>query len=113
MMDEQHLVFLELPAASPIVIDEARCTRCGSCIESCQVDVLAPGETGGAIPRVFYPGECWYCGCCVMDCPTGAIQLRHPLMNQVNWIEKRLLANPAGNIQERPQPEADQENSKL
>lgn len=84
-------VFLEMPSASPVRIDSDRCIGCLACVESCQVDVLAPGERRGSPPRVFYPDECWYCGCCVMDCPTAAISLRHPLMNQADWIEKSRL----------------------
>ena len=85
-----------MPPHQPITIDEQTCTGCGICIESCQVDVLAPGSGEPPVPVVLYPGECWYCGCCAMDCPAGAIQVSHPLMNRVNWVEKAGLLAEAG-----------------
>ena len=79
------------PHVRPILFDPEKCTGCNSCVEACQMDVLAPNPEGKP-PLVMYPEECWYCGCCVMECPNqGAIRLRHPLMNQVSWIEKSKL----------------------
>lgn len=101
----------ELPTSAPLSFDGEKCIGCNRCVEACQVDVLLPAVTkpknhgivessmGNAIPvvacpMVAFPGECWYCGCCVMACPTGAIALRHPLMNQVDWVPKASLRNP-------------------
>lgn len=82
----------EMPAANPIIYDSSKCIGCNRCMEICQVDIFLPNPEKGKHPVVAYPGECWYCGCCVMECPVeGAIKLRHPLMNRVHWIEKRLL----------------------
>jgi len=82
----------EMPAANPIIYDSSKCIGCNRCMEICQVDIFLPNPEKGKHPIVAYPGECWYCGCCVMECPVeGAIKLRHPLMNRVHWIEKRLL----------------------
>ena len=76
------------PHVKPILYDSEKCTGCNRCVEACQMDVLAPGKP----PLVLYPEECWYCGSCVMECPSpGAIRLRHPLMNQVGWMEKSKL----------------------
>ncbi|NLM44390.1 MAG: 4Fe-4S binding protein [Clostridiales bacterium] len=82
----------EMPAANPIIFDKSKCMGCNRCMEICQVDIFLPNPEKGKPPIVAYPGECWYCGCCVMECPVeGAIELQHPLMNRVHWIEKRLL----------------------
>ena len=75
--------------ARPIRFDAVKCVRCGSCVAACSIDVLAQGP--GGVPFAAYADECWYCGCCVMECPTGAIQLRHPLMNEARFIEKKRL----------------------
>jgi NAD-dependent dihydropyrimidine dehydrogenase PreA subunit len=92
MSDKKPIQFPEMPASKPIVFDAGKCTGCNSCVEICMVDLFVPNSEKGKPPVVLYPGECWYCGCCVMVCPEeGAITLRHPLMNQVHWIEKDKL----------------------
>ena len=70
----------------PLTFDADRCVGCLACVNICQVDILLPPPDGEVIPVVAYPGECYYCGACVMSCPTGAIKLRHPLMNQAKFI---------------------------
>lgn len=82
----------EISAVNPLKFDEEKCISCKRCINACQVDVLLPNPKKDGTPIVQYPGECWYCGCCVMECPVeGAIELRHPLMNQADWILKEKL----------------------
>ena len=72
----------------PLRFDADKCVGCLKCVEACQIDVLMPPEQKSKTPRVMYPGECWYCGACVMECPvSGAVTLRHPLMNQAAFIE--------------------------
>jgi NAD-dependent dihydropyrimidine dehydrogenase PreA subunit len=84
----------EMPASMPVVFDDELCIGCNKCVEICQVDVFIPcPDKGKKSPVVLYPGECWYCGCCVMVCPVeGAIELRHPLMNRVHWVDKCSLS---------------------
>ena len=92
MADSTYMQLAEMPASKPVIFDAEKCTGCNSCVEICQVDVFIPNDVSGNPPVVLYPGECWYCGCCVMVCPAeGAISLRHPLMNQVRWVEKTSL----------------------
>lgn len=87
-----RIQFPEMPASKPIMFDEEKCIGCNRCVEICQVDLFIPNPVKGKVPLVLYPGECWYCGCCVVVCPAeGAITMRHPLMNQVHWIEKSEL----------------------
>jgi NAD-dependent dihydropyrimidine dehydrogenase PreA subunit len=82
----------EMPAANPVIINSEKCTGCNRCVEICQVDVFVPNRIKGGPPVVLFPGECWYCGTCVVECPSaGAIKLRHPIMNQVRWVEKGKL----------------------
>ena len=93
MEDKRVNMIPEMPDSLPIVFNREICTGCNRCDEICQVDVFIPNpDKKKKVPLIIYPGECWYCGCCVMVCPEeGAIQLYHPLMNQVNWIEKSKL----------------------
>jgi NAD-dependent dihydropyrimidine dehydrogenase PreA subunit len=92
MAEQQHIEFPEMQASKPIIFHEDKCTGCNKCLNICQVDIFIPNDVKGKPPVVLYPGECWYCGCCVMVCPQdGAIELRHPLMNQVHWVDKSEL----------------------
>ena len=79
----------ETAVSLPLVFNEDQCTGCNSCVEVCQVDLLAPHPEPGKPPIILFPGECWYCGCCVAACPQeGAIELKEILANQVFWRPK-------------------------
>jgi ferredoxin len=55
-----------------ISIDPQRCVNCGSCIRSCSMGVLGPGE---ATPQVLSRRRCIACGHCVAICPRQAVTL--------------------------------------
>jgi len=57
----------------PPKIDSELCQKCGTCEDSCPVDVIYfhPVE-------IRYPDECWHCGSCRQDCPSGAIRIVFP-----------------------------------
>lgn len=74
-------------STQPIYYNEEICVGCNRCVAVCQCDILLPAQEEGGTPVVMYPGECYYCGACVMECPrAGAIELRHPLMNQAKFV---------------------------
>ena len=55
------------------VIDPARCTKCGLCIEACNYHAISiEGEDYTVIDMA-----CKGCGKCVSICPEGAIEIRH------------------------------------
>jgi len=63
----------------PPIIDDEKCTACGTCVDMCPQDVFFGSEEGD-IPVVAYPEECWHCDACVLECPVeGAVSLRIPL----------------------------------
>jgi adenylylsulfate reductase subunit B len=62
----------------PPIIDEEKCTLCGTCVDICLQDVFFNSQEG-QLPQISYPRECYHCAACVMDCPAEAIQLRIPL----------------------------------
>ena len=63
----------------PPIIDDEKCTACGTCVDICPQDVFF-GSEEGEIPVVSYPEECWHCDGCVLECPVeGAVSLRIPL----------------------------------
>lgn len=90
-MNESRFLVRQVEPAQPLRFDPGKCIGCNRCVNACPIDLLLPAQGKNQPPVPAYPDECWYCGCCVMECPADAIQLRHPLMNQVRWVEKNKL----------------------
>jgi len=55
-------------------IDEAVCTGCEVCVDSCMMDVIYFDEEKKKI-YIKYPDDCQACFLCVTDCPVGAITI--------------------------------------
>ncbi len=53
-------------------LDPDLCTGCGICVERCQMEAIAMGETVAELDRK----RCIGCGLCVSSCPEGALTLR-------------------------------------
>ena len=66
----------------PPVINKELCTGCGTCEDSCPLDVIYmdPEEYKSFVK---YPEECWHCGSCRQDCPERAIEIVFPLRMMV------------------------------
>ena len=64
------------------VIDQAKCTNCGTCVMMCPVDPKAvnwhTGDTSR--PPTYKYDLCIRCYCCQETCPEGAIMLESPLL---------------------------------
>jgi len=67
----------------PPVIDKALCTGCGTCEDSCPIDVIYMDDDNGK-SLIKYPDECWHCGSCRQECPEDAIAIRFPLRMMVS-----------------------------
>ncbi len=67
------------------VIDEALCTRCGTCIRHCPVSPRAVDWVNGdkSRPPVHNYNLCIRCFCCQEMCPEGAIYVKEPLLGKV------------------------------
>jgi NAD-dependent dihydropyrimidine dehydrogenase PreA subunit len=67
-------------------IDSELCTGCGTCVNSCPMDVIRIDKT---IKKAIikYPEDCICCDYCELDCPVNAIYVSPgkyaPLM--VSW----------------------------
>lgn len=55
-------------------IEEALCTGCAVCVDSCPADVLRCSAGGKA--AATYVEDCQACFLCVWDCPVEAISLK-------------------------------------
>lgn len=67
----------------PPVVERELCQGCGTCEDSCPLDVIYMNKEEG-LPFIRYPEECWHCGSCRQDCPEGAITIRFPLRIMVS-----------------------------
>lgn len=56
----------------PPVVDQEKCTGCGSCVEDCPNEVLSLKDEKA---QVISPDDCIECGVCVDDCDFDAITL--------------------------------------
>jgi len=58
-----------------IIIDSAKCTNCGFCIDECPNYVLSSNSDSGET-EIRYPDQCCICGHCVAICPENAINYK-------------------------------------
>jgi heterodisulfide reductase subunit A len=61
-------------AAITSVVDETKCSGCGTCIELCAYNAITKNERGLA---QVTPAVCKGCGVCGASCPERAITMRH------------------------------------
>lgn len=55
-----------------VKVDAEKCTGCGTCVDTCPVDVF---EIQGEKAVVVNPDECLVCMACEVQCPEGAIEI--------------------------------------
>lgn len=72
------------------VVDETKCTGCGTCIEVCPYGALRKNDKGFAEVIV---AACKGCGCCGATCPEGAISM-------TNYTDAQLLAEARAALDE-------------
>jgi formate hydrogenlyase subunit 6/NADH:ubiquinone oxidoreductase subunit I len=54
------------------VVDRARCTSDGACVEVCPTAAIRLGQSAWQVDA----GRCVFCGACARACPEGAIAMR-------------------------------------
>ena len=60
------------------IIDQEKCTLCGTCVEQCSTHSLAIMEQHIVFVQ---PDKCTYCGDCEAVCPQGAIRVEY----EITW----------------------------
>jgi NAD-dependent dihydropyrimidine dehydrogenase PreA subunit len=55
-----------------IKIDEEKCDGCGTCVDTCPVEVFEIREEKSVAVN---PSECLVCLACEVQCPSGAIKV--------------------------------------
>jgi len=67
------------------VIDVAKCTNCGSCVEMCPVEPKAVDWRKAAKdrPPAYNYDRCIRCYCCQESCPEGAISAQTPVLGRL------------------------------
>ena len=58
------------------IVEAARCTMCGDCLETCPYDAIDQIEADGRSVAVVSKTACKGCGACVPVCPEDAIDLQ-------------------------------------
>lgn len=72
------------------IVDDTRCSGCGTCIQVCPYGALRKNDKGQAEVIV---AACKGCGCCGATCPEGAITM-------TNYTDAQLLAEARAGLQE-------------
>ena len=73
--------------AKPVIITE-KCTKCGTCVQSCPVEGKAVNWLNGdrSNAPVYDYNKCIRCYCCQEMCPESAIILKEPMMIKVGKL---------------------------
>ena len=77
---------------SVFTVDDAKCTRCGICMEECPpriIEMLDPKAIPSVIPD--QAERCITCGHCVAVCPFAAIDLKAMKPEECDLVQKELL----------------------
>jgi len=83
LLGPEHDSVEEFYSGHQAVIDPARCTDCGQCLERCRFGAILRTESGPSID----PLKCEGCKVCVEFCPEGAIDFREKHCGQ--WYISR------------------------
>jgi uncharacterized protein (DUF362 family)/Pyruvate/2-oxoacid:ferredoxin oxidoreductase delta subunit len=67
------------------VIDEAKCTKCGTCVNLCPAKPKAVDWKAGdkKSPPVYHYKRCIRCYCCQESCPEEAIAVKEPVLGKI------------------------------
>lgn len=67
------------------VIDELKCTKCGTCVNICPVEGKALNfkDENKSLPPVYNYNKCIRCYCCQETCPYKAITVEKPLLGRI------------------------------
>ena len=90
------------PSSFYVVVDEAKCIGCGTCVDRCQFEAMS--VEGGFVERDI--NRCFGCGLCVLPCPTSALSMerreRPPIPAKNTEEHNKLMADSFRSTTELP-----------
>jgi heterodisulfide reductase subunit A len=72
-------------------VDESVCHGCGRCEEICTFHAPSIIRKNGTLVSNVNEALCKGCGACAVVCPTGAIQIKHFNMQEIESLVDGLL----------------------
>jgi len=77
-------IFKDISSPRP-VINQEKCTACGTCVDICPVTpkALSFREGKGNLPPIYDYDLCIRCYCCQETCPHDAITVKTPLLGRI------------------------------
>jgi MinD superfamily P-loop ATPase len=83
----------DINAAEKAVIDQEKCTACGTCIRTCRFSAIMEAEK----PLVI-PFSCEGCGACALVCPEKAIEIRDVTNGRIEVYDADHMVTVAGGL---------------
>ncbi|MCI1208205.1 MAG: 4Fe-4S binding protein [Treponema sp.] len=74
--DENHCITNDFIGSKKAVIDAAKCTGCGKCVEHCKFDAVSLVQSGKKKRAVVNEMSCEGCKVCALICPATAISMQ-------------------------------------
>ena len=75
----------EIKASEKAVVDEAKCTGCGKCVDACPFGAIVAKDHQPAIVQLMCEG----CGVCQVVCPVDAIEVKKTVTGTLSVEETR------------------------
>ncbi len=101
VLNPQPLEMHEFVGGAVAVIDAARCTNCGNCLQVCRFDAISPCHPVTLSPcHQVDPIACDGCAACVYQCPEEAIHMAPQLAGR--WFRSDSRYGPLFHAALRP-----------
>ena len=83
--DGKEILSNEIKASEKAVIDEAKCTDCGKCVDACPFGAIVARDHRPAVVQLMCEG----CGVCKVVCPVDAIEVKKAVTGTLDIKETK------------------------